>query len=211
MEQTILKYFGTELTELQIEQYRQMKTLYTEWNQRINVVSRKDIDMLYERHILHSLAIAKLYSFAPGQVVMDLGCGGGFPGIPLAVMFPETKFKMVDSIGKKIKVVDAISQGLELKNVETFNMRAENINFKVDYIISRAVTDLSSFLGWSWSKIERGGKSGILYLKGGDLDEEISDGKSVIKNSGTIALHNISDFFEEEFFETKKVLHIVKR
>ncbi|MFI3314428.1 MAG: 16S rRNA (guanine(527)-N(7))-methyltransferase RsmG [Rikenellaceae bacterium] len=211
MENSILKYFGEQLSPKQIQQFGAMKELYKEWNEKINVVSRKDIDSLYERHILHSLAIAKLHAFLPGEVIMDLGCGGGFPGIPLATLFPETQFKMVDSIGKKIKVVDAIAKELGLENVETFNARAESVDVKIDHIVSRAVTDLSTFLGWSWGKLDKGRDSSILYLKGGDLAEEITEGKRVIKNSGVISLFDINTFFEEEFFETKKIVKIIKK
>ncbi|MFI3321071.1 MAG: 16S rRNA (guanine(527)-N(7))-methyltransferase RsmG [Rikenellaceae bacterium] len=206
-----MKYFGEELTPLQIQQFKAMGDSYRSWNEKINVVSRKDIDNLYLKHILHSLAIAKIHSFAPGDTVMDLGCGGGFPGIPLAVMFPETNFKMVDSIGKKITVVNGVVADVGLKNVETFNMRAEQIDFKVDYVISRAVTELSTFLGWSWKKIRGGNNHGVFYLKGGDLAEEISNGKAVIKHSGVITLFDVDKIFEEEFFETKKIVRIIKK
>lgn len=209
--ETIYKYFGDILTERQKEQFEAMGEVYRSWNEKINVISRKDIDNIYLKHILHSLAIAKIHTFAPGDTVMDLGCGGGFPGIPLATLFPETNFKMVDSIGKKITVVKNVAEELGLQNVETFNMRAEQIDFKVDYVVSRAVTDLSTFLGWSWKKIKGGDNHGVLYLKGGDLAEEISDGKQVIKHSGIISLFDIETFFEEEFFETKKVVRIVKK
>lgn len=211
MKDTVLKYFGEELTPDQIDKFDRMFDVYKSWNEKINVISRKDIDNLYLKHVLHSLAIAKVLRFAEGDVVMDLGCGGGFPGIPLAVMFPEVKFKMVDSVGKKITVVKNVAQELGLTNVETYNIRAEQIDFKVDYVVSRAVTDLSTFLGWSWKKIIGGAPHGVLYLKGGDLAEEISDGKSVIKHSGVITLHDIDKFFEDEFFETKKVIQIIKR
>lgn len=211
MNDTILKYFGEELTPDQIEKFDKMFDIYKSWNDKINVISRKDIDNLYLKHILHSLAIAKVHRFTDGDVVMDLGCGGGFPGIPLAVMFPNVTFKMVDSIGKKITVVKNVALELGLTNVETYNIRAEQIDFKVDYVVSRAVTDLSTFLNWSWKKIIGGAPHGVLYLKGGDLDEEISDGKSVIKHSGVISLHNIENYFDDDFFKTKKVIQIIKR
>ncbi|MEG1634969.1 MAG: 16S rRNA (guanine(527)-N(7))-methyltransferase RsmG, partial [Rikenellaceae bacterium] len=197
MKDTILKYFGDELSPDQIDKFDKMMSVYKSWNDKINVVSRKDIDNLYLKHILHSLAIAKVHSFVKGEVVMDLGCGGGFPGIPLAVMFPEVQFKMVDSVGKKILVVKNVALELGLSNVETYNIRAEQIDFKVDYVVSRAVTDLSTFLNWSWKKIIGGAPHGVLYLKGGELDEEISDAKSVVKHSGVITLHSIDKYFDE--------------
>ena len=209
MPEIIYKYFPN-LTRKQHTQIEQMYDLYSYWNERINVISRKDIDNLYINHILHSLAIAKVHSFPSGSIVMDLGCGGGFPGIPLAVLFPEVHFKMVDSIGKKILVVQNIAKDLNLDNIETFHCRAENIEFKTDYIVSRAVTELKTFMQWSWNKIKGGDGRGILYLKGGDLSEEISTGIKGKKNIQEITLTDISTLFKEDFFQTKKVLYIKK-
>lgn len=196
----ILKYFPN-LTAEQIRQFSMLADLYTEWNAKINVVSRKDIDKLYLHHVLHSLAIAKVDMIRPGENVLDVGCGGGFPGIPLAILYPDTKFTMVDSIGKKIKVVSEVSQAIGLKNVLPINTRCETLeDAAYDWVISRAVTDLKTFVGWSWRKTIHG----ILYLKGGDLTEEIRQA-----NVPCIEV-DISDFFEEDFFETKKVLVLSK-
>ncbi len=211
MKDTIIKYFGTELTEKQTQQFSAMYDIYEAWNNKINVVSRKDFANLYLKHILHSLAIAKVHQFKAGDVIMDIGCGGGFPGIPLAVLYPESKFIMVDSIAKKITVVTNVAQELGLTNVTTHNCRAEDLGVKVDYIVSRAVTDLTTFLGWSWKQLKKGGDHSILYLKGGDLAEEIAGGKRFIGGGGIVVEHSIPAFFEEEFFETKKVLQILKR
>ncbi len=211
MNDTIIKYFGDRLTPKQVEQFAAMYDIYEAWNNKINVVSRKDFSNLYLKHVLHSLAIAKVQSFAPGDVIMDIGCGGGFPGIPLAVLFPESKFLMVDSIAKKITVVSNVARELGLTNVETHNCRAEQLGVKVDYIVSRAVTELSTFLGWAWPQLKRGGDHSVLYLKGGDLAEEIAGGKRFIGGGGVLKMHDIADFYTEEFFETKKVLQILKR
>ena len=206
----IEKYFPNMLSEEQKRQFILMGELYAEWNSKINVISRKDIDNIYLHHILHSLSIAKVVQFADGDTVMDIGCGGGFPGIPLAVLFPNVNFKMIDSIGKKIIVVKEVSAGLGLTNIETFNARAEQVNMQTDYVVSRAVTELGQFMNWSWKKIRGGEGRGLIYLKGGDLTEEIKEGiKGQKKIMGT-TVHNISDFFDEEFFETKKILFIKK-
>ncbi|SMO68168.1 16S rRNA (guanine(527)-N(7))-methyltransferase RsmG [Solitalea koreensis] len=201
----ILKYFP-DITSLQKEQFTQLQSLYTHWNEQINVISRKDIDELYERHVLHSLAIAKVIKFKPGSLILDIGTGGGFPGIPLAILFPECQFHLVDSIGKKIKVVTEVAKALGLTNVKAEQARAEQLTKQYDFVVSRAVTRLANFYPWVKGKfIKNSGndiKNGILYLKGGDLEEEISEiDKEVIK-------YKISNFFNEEFFETKYVLHI---
>ncbi|MCO4291412.1 16S rRNA (guanine(527)-N(7))-methyltransferase RsmG [Solitalea sp. MAHUQ-68] len=201
----ILKYFP-ELTEPQKAQLAQLYELYSDWNEKINVISRKDVEELYERHVLHSLAIAKVMSFKPGSKVLDIGTGGGFPGIPLAILFPEVSFHLVDSIGKKIKVVTEVAKALGLKNVKAEHARAETIKDKYDFVVSRAVTRLSNFCPWVNGKFLKEPKNdfanGILYLKGGDLEEEIAE----IERQ--VVQFPISDFFEEEFFETKYVLHI---
>jgi 16S rRNA (guanine527-N7)-methyltransferase len=172
----ITKYFP-DLTPHQVEQFTQLMDLYTHWNSQINVISRKDIDLLYERHVLHSLGIAKVTQFAPGSKIMDVGTGGGFPGIPLAIMYPEVDFLLVDSIGKKIKVVNEVAAGLGLKNVRTTHERAEKINEQFDFIVSRAVTEFPEFYSWIRNKVSKKNKNefenGILYLKGGDLKEEL--------------------------------------
>jgi len=194
------------LSPEQIQQFEQLGELYPFWNAQINVISRKDIDMLYLHHILHSLAIAKVITFLPGEKVLDVGTGGGFPGIPLAILFPETQFHLVDSIGKKIKVVNEVAKALGLKNVKASHMRAEQVNDQFDFVVSRAVTQLKDFYPWIRNKIKRGGKNtlanGVLYLKGGDLEEEIT-------NSGIrdINKYRISKFFSQEFFLTKFVLY----
>lgn len=205
----ILKYFP-ELTEEQRQRFALAAELYKELNAKINVISRKDIDNIFTHHILHSLAIAKVHPLPSGSLVMDLGCGGGFPGIPLAIMFPEVSFMLVDSVGKKIKVVEEVVKGLGLKNVESHNKRAEELDVKVDYVVSRAVADLKPFLGWCWNKIKGGDGRGLLYLKGGDLTEEISEGIKPYKGISLCRLYKISDIFDDEYFDTKKVLYIRK-
>jgi 16S rRNA (guanine527-N7)-methyltransferase len=201
----IQKYF-TNLTAEQISRFDQLYELYSHWNAQINVISRKDIDELYERHILHSLGIAKFCSFKPGENILDVGTGGGFPGIPLAILFPETNFHLVDSIGKKIKVVVEVAEALGLKNVKASHSRAEQINEKFDFVVSRAVTKLADFYPWVQGKFNKNSKNaianGILYLKGGDLEEEIKESKLKAE------LYPLSDYFEEEFFETKFVVYI---
>jgi len=200
----ILKYFS-DLTTTQISQFSKLEELYKEWNTQINVISRKDIDELYIRHVLHSLGIAKVQPFKPKATILDIGTGGGFPGIPLAILFPETKFYLVDSIGKKIKVVNEVSNALGLKNVKAEHMRAENVKGEFDFIVSRAVTNMDDFVKWTRKKIAKKKnhelKNGILYLKGGDLTEELV-------NFPNATLYDLTDFFEDEFFETKKVVHI---
>ena len=199
----ISKYFT--LTQEQQRQMDSLGELYTEWNAKINVISRKDIDELYVRHALHSLAIAKVCSFAPGARVVDIGCGGGFPTIPLAILFPEVEFTAVDSIGKKITVVREVASALGLKNVTPINARIEAVKGEFDYVVSRAVTDLKTLKGWALPKLRSGQRgslpNGMLILKGGNLTEEIADARL------RCDIHNISDLFEEEFFETKQVIY----
>lgn len=201
----ILTYFP-ELTTQQQEQFSRLKSLYEEWNAKINVISRKDTEDFYERHVLHSLGIAKVMSFEAGASVLDIGTGGGFPGIPLAIMFPETQFHLVDSIGKKIKVVTEVAEALGLKNVRATHARAEDIKEQFDFIVSRAVTAMPAFLPWTKGKFLRRSlhtlPNGILYLKGGDLTEELS----TVKQPHTI--HPLKAFFSEEFFETKAVVYV---
>ena len=200
----IQKYFP-ELTEVQKNQFQQLEALYHDWNSKINVISRKDIDQLYLKHVLHSLAIAKIQKFEAGTYVLDVGTGGGFPGIPLAILFPETRFYLIDVIQKKINVVKAVADALELKNVKAEQMRAENVIGDFDFIVSRAVTNMPDFVSWIKDKIKKQQKhqlkNGILYLKGGDLTEELAGFPNAKE-------YNISDFFEGEFFETKKVVHL---
>lgn len=200
----ILKYFP-HLTEDQITKFIALQSLYEDWNLKINVVSRKDIDELYLRHVLHSLGIAKFISFNDGSKILDVGTGGGFPGIPLAIMFPECSFHLVDSIAKKMKVVDEVVEGLGLKNVKTTNSRVEDIDGNYDFIISRAVAAMPTFVHWTKGKIAKEQrhaiKNGILYLKGGDLEEELKDYKN-------IKIFNLSDYFSEEFYETKKLVYL---
>ena len=200
----ILKYFP-DLTAVQINQFQQLEALYQDWNSKINVISRKDIDELYVKHVLHSLAIAKIQKFEPGTYVLDVGTGGGFPGIPLAILFPETRFYLIDVILKKINVVKAVAEALGLKNVKAEQMRAECVKGDFDFIVSRAVTNMPDFVSWIKDKIKKQQKhelkNGILYLKGGDLTEELA----AFPNAKE---YNITEFFEGEFFETKKVVHL---
>ena len=200
----INKYF-TNLTDNQRIQFEKLNELYQDWNLKINVVSRKDIDELYLRHVLHSLGIAKVIKFEPGSKVMDVGTGGGFPGIPLAILFPETQFHLVDSIGKKIKVVNEVVAGLGLENVNTTHGRVEEVKDTYDFIVSRAVAQMETFVRWVKGRISKQQnhelRNGILYLKGGDLSEELN-----LYTSATI--YDLTDYFEEDFFETKKVVHL---
>ena len=206
---SILTSYFPDLTDRQKEQYAALYDLYTDWNAKINVISRKDFDQLYLRHVLHSLAIAKVCPFAPGARVLDVGCGGGFPSVPLAILFPEARFTAVDSIRKKIAVVEGVTAGLGLRNLEPRCARAETLPERYDYVVSRAVTAMSEFVNWVWNRLERGQRgtlpNGILYLKGGDLAEELAlTGKRW-------DVYDIARFFEEEFFETKKVVYTPKK
>lgn len=206
MEQ-IAQYFPN-LTARQVEQFDLLLGLYAHWNEQINVISRKDLENFYERHVLHSLGIAKVYSFLPGAVVLDVGTGGGFPGIPLAILFPETNFVLVDSIGKKIKVVNEVASALGLTNVQAHHLRAEEVKGTYDFVISRAVTAMPVFVEWVKNKIKKGKAvdgfpHGILYLKGGDLTEEFKNVPGKFKE------YPLTTYFTEGFFETKKVIHWV--
>ncbi len=201
----VLKYFPF-ITSEQKNLFSQLQPLYEDWNAKINIISRKDIDALYERHVLHSLAIAKFVRFSPGSKILDVGTGGGFPGIPLAIFFPEVKFHLVDSIGKKIKVVNDVVSSLGLKNVTAEQIRAEQVNEKYDFVVSRAVTKLPEFVQWIRGNISEKQKNaipnGILYLKGGDIAGEILP----FKNNASV--QNLFEYFAEEFFETKKLVYL---
>jgi 16S rRNA (guanine527-N7)-methyltransferase len=201
----ILSYFP-ELSETQLTQLDRLEELYLEWNAKINVISRKDMEQFYIHHVLHSLGIAKVMRFEPGTKVLDIGTGGGFPGIPLAIFFPDTHFHLVDSIGKKITVVKEVARALKLSNVEAQQIRAEELVRKYDFVISRAVTRMVNFYPWVKGKIKREDfnefQNGILYLKGGDVDEEMEElDKSYVT-------YHLSDYFKEDFFETKKVVYM---
>ena len=201
--QSILKYFPS-LSNRQINQYKDLENLYNEWNSKINVISRKNLSELYINHVLHSLSIAKFISFKKGTSILDIGTGGGFPGIPLAILFPEVNFLLVDSIGKKIKVVNKICESIKLKNVYTKHIRAEEVDLKFDFIVSRAVTNMKDFKIISKGKIKNNHineiKNGIIYLKGGDLSKEM--------NNISHESYNISNYFSEDFFKTKKIIYI---
>ena len=203
--QLIQKYFPN-LSPVQIENFSRLEELYTTWNNQINVISRKDTENFYERHVLHSLGIAKIMEFQDGSEILDIGTGGGFPGIPLAILFPNCQFTLVDSIGKKIKVVNEIAKALDLKNVQGIHARAESINKKFDFIVSRAVTAMPVFLTWIDKKFKKENindlPNGVLYLKGGDLIEEMSPVKKHYK------FYDLNKIFEEDFFETKKVVYL---
>ncbi|PCJ97344.1 MAG: 16S rRNA (guanine(527)-N(7))-methyltransferase RsmG [Flavobacteriaceae bacterium] len=200
----IFNYFP-DLTKLQQEQFIQLEDLYKDWNQKINVVSRKDIDELYLRHVLHSLGIAKIHTFKSGTSVLDVGTGGGFPGIPLAILFPETHFTLVDAIGKKIKVVNEVVEGLGLTNITAIHGRVEELKTQFDFIVSRAVAAMPTFVHWVKGKIKKESlqerRNGILYLKGGDLSKELHDYR-------TAQIFDLEDYFNEDFFETKKVVYL---
>ncbi|HLW63593.1 MAG TPA: 16S rRNA (guanine(527)-N(7))-methyltransferase RsmG [Flavobacterium sp.] len=200
----ILQQFP-HLTSVQIRQFEQLYDLYQDWNSKINVISRKDIEQLYTKHVLHSLGIAKIMTFKPGTNVMDVGTGGGFPAIPLAILFPETNFYAIDVIAKKIRVVNEVASSIALKNLKAEQKRAELVNGKFDFIVSRAVTNMPDFVSWVKGKVKKQSvhelENGILYLKGGDLTEELKDFPKA-------TLYNLSDYFTDEFFETKKVVHL---
>ncbi len=200
----VFKYFPN-LSENQKSQFIHLENLYRDWNLKINVVSRKDIEELYLRHVLHSLGIAKIQEFKPNSSILDVGTGGGFPGIPLAILFPEVQFTLVDSIGKKIKVVEEVVEGLQLENVIAINSRVEELNVQFDFIVSRAVAAMPTFVHWVKGKIKKESvherRNGILYLKGGDLQEEL-------RNYRTAQVFDLPDYFEEEFFDTKKVVYL---
>lgn len=203
--QLIFSYFP-ELTDIQREQFSSLFSLYKDWNEKINLISRKDIDNLYVKHVLHSLGIAKFTSFKSGASVLDVGTGGGFPGIPLAILFPETQFHLVDSIGKKITVVKNVAEKIGLANIRAEQIRAEQIKGEYDFIVSRAVARLKEFYGWVHRKVKKDSRhtlyNGILYLKGGDLEEELSELKKPHQ------LFDLHDVFKEAYFETKKVVYI---
>lgn len=205
----IKKYFT--LSPLQEQRFSALQCIYSEWNSRINLISRKDINNLYERHVLHSLGIAKVIAFKDNTEILDAGTGGGFPGIPLAIMFPECKFTLVDSTGKKIAVVNDVAKELKLDNVTAKHIRAEQLNETFNFVVSRAVTELPVFYDWMKNKIIKKGfnsiPGGILYLKGGDTAQEINN---IRKTSPSVssAIYKLNKFFEEEFFETKKVVHL---
>lgn len=204
---SVLENYFPNLTPIQKEQFGKISDLYTYWNQRINVVSRKDIENLMEKHVLHSLAIAKVLAFAPGTKVLDVGTGGGFPGIPLAILFPDCKFHLVDSIAKKIKVVEEVAAALDLKNVTAEQKRAEKLKGSYHFVVSRAVTEFNRFYAWTHQRVNRKEQfnnlpNGILYLKGGDLSEEME------RFARKVSYYPIADFFQAPFFETKKVVYL---
>lgn len=202
---TTIRHYFPQLSPLQQDQFARLKPLYDHWNAQINVISRKDMDAFYLHHVLHSLGIAKVQPLLAGSTVLDIGTGGGFPGIPLAILFPDTHFLLVDAIGKKVKVVQEVAATLGLKNVRAEQARAEAVQGSFDFIVSRAVTRMDTFVKWSAGKIAKDSrhslKNGILYLKGGDLSEELKDFPSA-------AIYELKDFFTEAFFETKKVVHL---
>lgn len=202
----IIRTYFPELSADQYNKFKQLESLYAEWNSRINVISRKDMENFYEHHVLHSLGIAKVMSFNSGAQVMDVGTGGGFPGIPLAILFPETEFLLVDSIGKKIKVVNEVAMAAGIQNVKTMHCRAEEVKQKFDFVVSRAVTTLPDFMQWVKGQIKQKSlhnlPNGILYLKGGDLSAELASVKQKTK------IFHLSEYFHEAFFETKKVVHV---
>ncbi len=202
----IIKKYFPEFSDSQLQQIEMLGPLYAEWNEKINVISRKDIENIYERHVLNSLGIAKVLSFRPGTKILDVGTGGGFPGIPLAILFPEVSFHLIDSIGKKIKVVKAVSEALQLDNVSGEQLRLESVRGSYDFIVSRAITGIPQFVAWCRGKFIKKNSNalpnGILYLKGGDFTEEL---KSIKQHS---KIYSLSKYFEEEFFETKKLVHI---
>lgn len=202
----LIEHYFPDLSPLQLQQFASLEGIYQTWNAQINVISRKDTEHFYERHVLHSLAIAKIIQFLPGTSVLDIGTGGGFPGIPLAILFPEVQFHLVDSIGKKIKVVQEVAGHLGLTNVKASHARAENVKDRYDFIVSRAVTQMPIFLTWIKGKSAKKNlhafKNGVFYLKGGDLSEELAGLRYPVKE------FPIAEFYTEEFFETKKVVYV---
>lgn len=208
MNSDLIKRYFPEIDTQQQQQFEALGALYQEWNARINVVSRKDMEHLYTRHILHSLAIAKVCRFEPGAKVIDIGCGGGFPSVPLAIMFPDVEFIGVDSIAKKIRVVEGVAQGAQIKNLRAVNCRAEQLGEKADYVVSRAVTEMARFMPWAWQLLRKGEAgtlpNGILYLKGGELAEELA------ATHRSWDIYDIRTMFDDEFFETKKVVYTKK-
>lgn len=205
MKHELIKRYFPEITEQQEAQFEALGALYEEWNTRINVVSRKDMEHLYTRHILHSLAIAKVCQFEAGAKVIDIGCGGGFPSVPLAILFPEVEFVGVDSIGKKIRVVEGVRDGAKIGNLRALNCRAESVGEKFDYVVSRAVTEMARFMPWAWPLLRKGERgtlpNGVLYLKGGELAEELAATRR------RWDIYDIRTMFDDEFFETKKVVY----
>ena len=205
MKHELIKRYFPEITEQQEAQFEALGALYEEWNTRINVVSRKDMEHLYTRHILHSLAIAKVCQFEAGAKVIDIGCGGGFPSVPLAILFPEVEFVGVDSIGKKIRVVEGVRDGAKIENLRALNCRAESVGEKFDYVVSRAVTEMARFMPWAWPLLRKGERgtlsNGVLYLKGGELAEELAATRR------RWDIYDIRTMFDDEFFETKKVVY----
>ncbi|MBR5819608.1 MAG: 16S rRNA (guanine(527)-N(7))-methyltransferase RsmG [Alistipes sp.] len=205
MKHELIKRYFPEITEQQEAQFEALGALYEEWNTRINVVSRKDMEHLYTRHILHSLAIAKVCQFEAGAKVIDIGCGGGFPSVPLAILFPEVEFVGVDSIGKKIRVVEGVRDGAKIENLRALNCRAESVGEKFDYVVSRAVTEMARFMPWAWPLLRKGERgtlpNGVLYLKGGELAEELAATRRHWD------IYDIRTMFDDEFFETKKVVY----
>lgn len=200
-----IRYNFPDLSEIQVKQFSQLAELYEFWNAQINVISRKDIDALYLKHVLHSLGIAKVQAFLPGSRILDVGTGGGFPGIPLAILYPESEFLLIDSIGKKIKVVEAVAEAIGLKNLKAVHGRAEKVKGEFDFIVSRAVTNMEDFVKWTRGKVSKKQrhelKNGILYLKGGDLNEEL-------QNFPKARIFDLSSYYKDPFFETKKVVHL---
>ena len=205
MKSEVIKQYFPDISPRQQSQFEALGALYEEWNSRINVVSRKDMEHLYTRHILHSLAIAKVCQFKAGAKVIDIGCGGGFPSVPLAIMFPDVEFVGVDSIGKKIRVVEGVKAGAEIDNLRAINARAEQVGENFDYVVSRAVTEMARFVPWAWPLLRRGEMgtlpNGVLYLKGGELAEELAATRMRWN------LYDIDRMFDDEFFETKKVVY----